>query len=245
MLKKILTYLLIGVITIVGVALVLNVVMMYVVGGHQVTVPDVRGLREPQALSILEESGLRLENEGDEFSIEYPESTVSLQHPLPGHVVKQGRKILVRISRGAEFRDVPYCLGKPLRTATIILERAGFVVDNVTRVASTKGYPDEVLSTEPLPGSEALRGSLVNVLVNDGLPQARVILPDLRDEPYLVVKMKLERLGLLVRESSMDEEFKPLRSRVVMHEPPAGFIVSQGDTVNLITTARKRERQSL
>ena len=57
--------------------------------------------------------------------------------------------------------------------------------------------------------------------------------------------MLIERLGLLVRESSMDEEFKPLRSRVVMHEPPAGFIVSQGDTISLITTARKREKQSL
>jgi serine/threonine-protein kinase len=245
MLRKVMTYVLIGIVTIVGIALGLNLVMTVLIGGRQVTVPEIRGLKAIDATALLEEHDLKLQVVGDEFNVEYPESTVSLQNPAAGHVVKQGRKIMVRLSKGAEFQEVPYCVGKPVRTARIVLEHNGFVVGTVTRVSTFKGYADEVLSTEPLPGTRIVRGGLVNVLVNDGPPRARVILPDLRDEGYLGVKMKLERLGLFVRESSTDEDFNPLRSRVVMHEPPAGFIVSRGDTVNLIITSRRIERRSL
>ena len=107
------------------------------------------------------------------------------------------------------------------------------------------GYPEEVLSTEPESGSRAVRGSLVNILVNDGAPNPRVILPDLRDHAYLPVKMRLERLGLFVKESNIDEEFNALRSRVVLQRPPAGFVVSEGDTVLLVISSRREEERSL
>lgn len=245
MLKRILTYLFIAVATIVGMAFVLNLFMTLIVGGRQVTVPDIRGMQEADATLVLSDLGLRYEVIGEQYSVEYPESTVSVQDPPPGQVVKQGRKIQVMVSMGGEYGDVPYCIGKPVRTALIDLERAGFIVGNVARVPTLKGYPDEVLSTDPLPGRQAVKGSLINILVNDGPPRARVILPDLRNKAYLTVKMRLESLGLFVRESSMDAEFNPLRSRVVLHEPPAGFIVSRGDTVSLIISAKNGERLSL
>jgi serine/threonine-protein kinase len=170
---------------------------------------------------------------------------VAEQNPLPGRVVKQGRKVLITMSKGGEFYDVPYCIGKPLRTARILIERAGFVVGSVARVPSLKGYREEVLSTEPLPGSSAVRGSLVNILVNHGAPDPRVILPDLKDRQYLPVKMRLERLGLLVKESNIDEEFNALRARVVLHRPPPGHVVSRGDTVLLVISSRTDEERSL
>jgi serine/threonine-protein kinase len=245
MAKKILIYVLIGTATIVGIALLLNVIMMFVVGGRQVTVPDLRGLRQHDAMAVLSEQDLRLEIVGDEFNVEYPESTIAQQSPPPGKVVKQGRKIVATISKGTEYEDVAYCVGKPVRTAQILLEKSGFVVGTVARVSQLRGYPDEVLSTEPLPGTRAVRGTMINILVNGGPPEARVLLPDLREQSYLLVKMRLERLGLFVRESSMDDDFQPLRSRVIMHEPPAGFIVTRGDTVNLVTSSKRSTRRSL
>ena len=245
MLKRILTYLVIAVVTIVGMAFLLNLLMTLFVGGRQVTVPDVRGMEEGDAALILSDNGLRYEVIGEQFSVEYPESTVSLQDPPPGQVVKQGRKIVIMISKGGEYGDIPYCIGKPFRTVLIDLEQAGFYVGNVTRAPTSKGYPEEVLSTEPLPGRRAFKGSPINILVNDGPRKARVLLPDLRGESYITTKMRLERLGLFVRESNLDDEFNPLRSKIVMHEPPAGFIVSRGDTVNLIITVEERKSHSL
>jgi beta-lactam-binding protein with PASTA domain len=245
MLKRVLAYILIAIATIVGMAFLLNLLMTLFVGGRQVTVPDVRGMEEGDAALILSDNGLRYEVIGEQFSVEYPESTVSVQDPPPGQVVKQGRKIVVTLSRGGEYEDVPYCIGRPFRTVLIDLERAGFYVGNVTRAPSRKGYPEEVLSTEPLPGRQAVKGSPVNILVNDGPPRTRVLLPDLRGESYITVKMRLERLGLFVRESSLDDEFNPLRSKIVMHEPTAGHIVSRGDTVSLIITIEERKDYSL
>jgi beta-lactam-binding protein with PASTA domain len=245
MFKRVLAYMAIGIAVIVGIALLLNFLMAFFVGGRQVTVPDIRGVSEADAVSMLQDLGLRYESIGGDYSVEYPESTVSIQDPLPGRVVKQGRKVRVTLSRGGEFQDVPYCLGKPLRTARIILERAGFVIGNVARVSVARGYPDEVLSTEPLPGAEAVKGTFVNILVNTGPRPARVILPDLKNQTYLTVKMKLERLGLFVRETSLDDEYAPLRSRIIMQEPPAGCIVSKGDTVDLITASSEGGRYSL
>jgi hypothetical protein len=37
-----------------------------------------------------------------------------------------------------------------------------------------------------------------------------------------------------VQESSLDERFNPLRSTIVLHDPPVGHVVSRGDTVTLI-----------
>lgn len=245
MLRKFLIYAAVGIGMIAGIALILNLAMSVFVGGRQVTVPDLRGLRESSAVAALDQVGLRYEMMEEHFNVEYPESTVADQSPLPGRIVKQGRKVLVTMSKGGEFYDVPYCIGKPLRTGRIILERAGFTVGSVARVPSPRGYQEEVLSTEPMPGSRAVRGSMVNILVNDGAPDPKVILPDLRDHAYLPVKMRLERLGLFVKESNIDEEFNALRARVVLQRPAAGFVVTRGDTVMLVISSRKKEERSL
>jgi beta-lactam-binding protein with PASTA domain len=245
MLRKILVYAAIGIGTVAGIALILNLAMSVFVGGRKVTVPDIRGLDRERAVAALDQFGLRFEVVDEHFNVEYPESTVADQNPLPGRIVKQGRKVLVTMSKGGEFYDVPYCIGKPLRTAQIILERAGFTVGSVARVPSEMGYPEEVLSTEPLPGSRAVRGSLVNVLVNDGAPDLKVILPDLKEHAYLAVKMRLEHLGLFVKESNIDEEFNALRAKVVLQRPPAGYVVSRGDTVMLVISSRSQEERSL
>jgi serine/threonine-protein kinase len=245
MFKRILIYLLIGVGTIAAVAVILNLAMSMFVGGRQVTVPDVRGADEPTAVAMLDRVGLRAETVDEHFSIEYPESTVADQNPLPGRIVKQGRKVLLTVSKGGEYHEVPYCIGKPLRTAQIIVERAGFTVGSVAKIPSPGGYPEEVLACEPTPGSMAVRGSLVNILVNEGVRSQRVILPSLRDRPYLAVKRSLERLGLFVKESNIDEEFNALRARVVLHRPPAGHVVAAGDTVLLVISSRSEEERSL
>jgi serine/threonine-protein kinase len=232
--KKILIFLAVGAGTIVGIALLFNLFMTVLVGGRQITVPDVRGMREDVAAATLRDHDLNYQIVGDEFSVEYPESTVSSQNPQAGQIVKQGRKIVVMMSKGGEFREVPYCVGKPLRTARIILGKSGLLVGGVSRVSAHGGYPEEVLSTEPLPGTSVVRGTPVNLLVNEGSAGPRLIVPDLRGRSYLGAKMKLERLGLFVQESSMDERFNPLRSRIVLHDPPVGHVVSSGDTVTLI-----------
>jgi serine/threonine-protein kinase len=243
--KRFLLYLGVTVAAIVVIALLLNVVMTLVVGGRQATVPDVRGLSQADARAVLKQNRLKMEVTGDKYSIEYPESTVAFQDPLGGREVKQGRKVMVQVSLGGEFQDMPYCVGKPFRTAGIIIERSGLVVGNVTRVASDAGYPEEVLATEPMPGSQVLRGRPVNILVNDGPPAVKVLMPDLRGKDYLPVKLGLERRGMLVLGSSFGAEFRPSRSHVVIQDPLPGHVISRGDTVHLVISESSGEGGTL
>jgi beta-lactam-binding protein with PASTA domain len=240
--KKLLKYFVIGVALIVGTAVILNFGMLLVVGGREVTVPDIRGLHEAEAREVLSELGLKWDFRMDTYTIEYPESTVAEQDPLPGKVVKRGRKVWVTMSLGGEFQDVPYCLGKTVRAARIILERAGMEVGAVSRVASARTFPDEVIASEPLPGVPVVRGSRVNLLVSKGPAAGRVLLPDLRRKSAVSVKLSLERLGLYVKQSSLDDDFNPLRSYVVLHRPTRGAVVSRGDTVTLFVSSSVRER---
>ena len=235
--KKLLKYLLIAAAAIAGMAVVVNFGMLLVVGGRQVTVPDIRGLTEAEAREVLSDHSLRYEFRMDSYSIEYPESTVAEQDPLAGKVVKRGRKVWVTMSLGGEFEDVPYCLGRSVRASRIMLERAGLEVGAVSRVASARAYPDEVIGSEPLPGVPVVKGSRVNLLVSKGAAPRRVLLPDLRRKSAVSVKLSLERLGLYVKQSSLDEDFNPLRSYVVLHRPPRGAVVSRGDTVTLFVSS--------
>jgi len=240
--KKLLKYFLIAAAIIAGGAVAINFGMLLVVSGRQVTVPDVRGLTEAEATEVLEDENLRYEFRMDAYSIEYPESTVAEQEPPAGRVVKRGRKVRVTLSLGGEFLDVPYCLGKAARAARITLERAGLEVGAVSRVASSRSYPEEVIGTEPQPGMPVVKGSRVNLLVSTGPAARRVLLPDFRRKSSVGVKLRLERLGIYVKQSSLDEDFNPLRSYVVLHKPPRGAVVARGDTVTLFVSSSVAER---
>ncbi len=245
MLRKILTYLAIFAAAIVGVALLLNFVMAVFVGGRQVDVPDIRGLSEKDAMDAIRQGGLKYERLGQEFSLDYAESTVVMQDPPAGRTVKQGRKVFVTMSRGLELRDVPYCIGKSLRTARLFIERAGFAVGTVTLVSKFGSYPDEVLSSNPLPGVPAVSGTVVNILASKGSPRTRYILPDLKGKSYFPVRIQLERLGMLVRESGSEKDLMSPKSRILMQQPPPGFIVSRGDTITLSVSSKYEGRVEL
>ena len=238
MVRRILTYAAIFAASIVGFALLLNFVMAIVVGGRQVDVPDVRGMTQKDAEQTLHHGGLKYARAGEGYDMEYPESTVFIQDPPAGRTVKQGRKVFVTVSEGPEFKEVPHTVGRSFRSATMFIEKAGFVVGNVASSSRPGTYPDEVISTDPAPGSQAVRGSVVNLLVSTGNPKTRYVLPDLEGKPYLAARVEIERRGMFVRESGEQRDLMSPSSLVVMQEPPAGFIVATGDTISLSVGSR-------
>lgn len=238
MLRKAIIYLAIFGASMVGVALLLNFMMAILVGGRHVDVPDVRGLSQADAADALRRSGLKWGVLADEYSLDYPESTVVIQEPPAGRTVKQGRKVFLAISRGPEFCEVPFCQGKSLRAAELFIEKAGLSVGMVAKTTSPGTHPDEVLATDPAPGNGAMRGGVVNILVSMGPPATRYLLPDLRGRSYVVARIQIERLGMFVRESGNQSDFMTPGALIVAQEPPAGFIVARGDTITLSASAR-------
>jgi beta-lactam-binding protein with PASTA domain len=238
MVRRILTYLAIFAAAIVGVALVLNFIMAVFVGGRQVDVPEVRGLAPKEAAEALKKGGLGCERTGGEFCLDYPESTVVAQDPPAGRTVKQGRKVFVTVSLGPQFQEVPYCAGKPLRSAQMFVERSGFSVGTVAWTRGEGTSRDEVITTDPPAGSLAVRGSVVNFLASRGEPLTRYVLPDLRGKLYLPARIEIERLGMFVRSPSDQREMVSGEARVVLQDPPPGYIVATGDSITLLFSSR-------
>jgi beta-lactam-binding protein with PASTA domain len=82
---------------------------------------------------------------------------------------------------------------------------------------------------------------VVNVLVSTGEPKTRYLLPDLRGKYYIQARFQIERLGIVVNESGSEDDLASLSSRIVMQQPPPGFIVARGDTVTLLVSRKYEE----
>ncbi len=240
--RTLLVYIGIAVAVTLGIALILNLVMTFAVGGRKVVVPDVQGRRIEDAEAILEKEGLRPRVAFASYTKDFPESTVFSQKPKPGTLVKKGRKVDLMMSKGPQFVYVPYCIGNSLRGATLIIERAGLSVGEISKVRQEGSYQGEIIATEPWPGSKILRGEKVNLLVSEGVPSPSFILPDLVGKPYPEVKQKAEEIGLLVRASTLDTKADPKKCRIVVHDPPAGNIVSPGDTLDLMISEKMEKK---
>jgi len=240
--RTLLVYIGIAVAVTLGIALILNLVMTFAVGGRKVVVPDVQGRRLEDAQAILEKEGLRSRVSFASYTKDFPESTVFSQNPKPGCLVKKGRKVDLMMSRGPQFVYVPYCIGNSLRGATLMIERAGLSLGEISKVREEGSYHGEVIATEPRPGSKILRGERVNLLVSEGVRLPSFILPDLVGKAYPEVKQKAEEIGLLVRASTLDTKADPKKCKIVAHEPPAGSVVSPGDTLDLMISERMEKK---
>lgn len=225
-----------------GIALILNLVMTFAVGGRRVLVPDVQGRKIEDAKDILEKAGLRSRISFASHTKDFPESTVFSQNPKPGSLVKKGRKIELMMSKGPQFVYVPYCIGNSLRGAMLMIERSGLSMGQVAKVRQPNTYPGEIIASEPPPGSRILKGSKVNLLVSEGVPVAMLVVKDLVGMPYQAVREEIENHGLCVRVTTLDNKADPRKCRIVMHEPPAGRIVAPGDTIDLMISEKMERR---
>jgi beta-lactam-binding protein with PASTA domain len=116
----------------------------------------------------------------------------------------------------------------------MFVEQSGFSVGTVAWTRAEGTRRDDVITTDPPPGAFAVRGSVVNFLASRGEPLTRYVLPDLRGALYLPARIEIERLGMFVRSPSDQREMVSAEARVVLQEPPPGYIVATGDSITLL-----------
>jgi len=93
----ILTFMLLSLLTAI---LMDKVVMPRVVRLHRtVVVPDLQGLSMEEVIQKLQEKGLVFEFAGEVITDKYPPGVAIEQEPLPGMIVKEGRRVKVVFSK--------------------------------------------------------------------------------------------------------------------------------------------------
>lgn len=123
-----------------------------------------------RALSILHSEGFRGTVEDTLYSNHYESNTVVDQYPAPNTRVKPGRTIRLKISQPEKLVEVPNLVGHSQRSAEIILQQAGLVIDTVF-TEYNPDYPENTVAWQSPKGGDFLKkGFGVHLTISKGMP---------------------------------------------------------------------------
>ncbi len=164
-------YLILGLVVFSGLSLCcLNAVMPWVTRTGNVEVPDLVGMDQDEAGEQLRRLGLRMRTDTSLPSREFQEGTVISQNPLPGSVVKRGRRVAVTLSAGIKRVVIPDLEGEEGEHGRAMLRKLGLGVRIVT-VETTDMEAGYIIGTRPRAGAEVTVGDTITLIISAGLPQ--------------------------------------------------------------------------
>ncbi|WP_035012435.1 Stk1 family PASTA domain-containing Ser/Thr kinase [Corynebacterium jeikeium] len=142
-------------------------IKLLVSSGREITdVPDLTGKTTEEAVKLLKDAKLVLNNEvKEEASDDMPKGKIITQTPPQGSQVSAGTKVTITVSTGPEDVRVPVVTGQQVEDARENLESAGFkVVVNQVDSVEPKG---QVLSASS-EGEKLAKGSEITLEVSLG-----------------------------------------------------------------------------
>ncbi|MGE5590847.1 MAG: Stk1 family PASTA domain-containing Ser/Thr kinase, partial [Bacillota bacterium] len=196
-----------------------------------VQVPSVVGMQQVEAQSRLRASLLTFEVAATPPDPTHPAGEVISQDPPAGTMVKQGRKVLLSVSRGPEQKTVPDVRNKSLVQAQTDLANAGFRVGNVTTRDDPAYAANTVISQSLAPNQLFPQDTPVDLVISSG--RAQVAMPSLVGQDLEQAKATLEQSKLVLGKVTpvTDPTFAP--NQVVNQAPQPNTPVTEGSTVDL------------
>lgn len=207
-----------------------------------ITVPDVTKLPMDEAEKLLSSYGLRhviIDNRPHEA---FPPNYIIDQSPLGSSIVKPNRKIYLTVSTvDRPVVTVPDVSTLSLNNAQIQLQNHGLRDGNITYESSR--FRNTVLRQSIPGGTVVERGSIVDLVVSDGLGQRRVGIPN-------IVGLRLQDGQRLLRESGLRIgviQFRPTNqidpNHILSFTPADRDTVFEGETINLIVSEQLSVRE--
>ncbi len=150
-------------------------------GPETVRVPNVTGVTAAQAGEILEESGLVIGEQVEDYSDTVPEDSIISQDPGENESVEPGEAVDVTVSLGVEQVEVPEVYGVSVEAARARLSSVGINSEPI-EVAGDEAA-GTALSTEPGVGALVEPGSTLPLYFSAGPPEPTVVTPEPTTEP--------------------------------------------------------------
>jgi len=170
-------------ITVVLLLITLFSLRLYTRHGSSFKVPDLKGLTELQVLDITDQYDLNYTIVDSVHVTTQPRGVIIDQSPKPGALVKRGRTLFLSINAlNPEKVLVPRVIDYSLRNATNILESYGLKVGTLKFVPSE--YSNLIIGqlvngTAIEPGTPVVKGTIVDLIVGQGLSSEKTNVPDL------------------------------------------------------------------
>jgi beta-lactam-binding protein with PASTA domain len=197
---------------------------MIVHSNPTVTMPNVIGMPSEQAVDLLRQYGLHVQDIRQQYDSTQPAGRIVLQSPYPGATVRKGRRVYLVVSRGDETVRIPSLYGMTVREAQLMLLREGLQLGQVRIVACDSTPHAGVIEQVPPAGLTVRIGTTVDLTVCQDTTEL-VSVPNLlyrsKDEAVELVQQANLQLGDVILQH--DETFAP--GTVLRQEPAAGVRV--------------------
>jgi serine/threonine-protein kinase len=213
----------------------------------KVIVPDLVGKDVVYTLEILTDLELNTKVKGSEYSDGIPKNHVTFQDPAAGAEIKKGRDVRIIISKGPQTIAMPNLFSLSAQRARLILEENGICLGEQTQTYSARLNKDHIIAQVPHAGAMITRGNCADLLISLGSRPKAYKMPNLKGLALDEAMLSLENASLNIGEiKSTFQKSKP-RNTIVNQKPLPGYLVIEGDTVNLVINrkAKKPERTDL
>ncbi len=233
-------FLLSVVITAAVIALVLSTLKLYTHHGESVVVPALIGLTPDQIEQLETIDNFEVIIVDSVFDSRLPRGSVIIQDPLPGSSVKLNRKIyLTTIAVLPEKVSMPNLVDLTLRQASATLETYGLVLGNVNYVpdiAANAVLGQFYKSSEIVPGTAVLKGSVISLRVGQNMGGGRFQVPFLLGKLQSEAHTMLRQSYLQVGDEVFENDADPSTARVYTQSPSyvRGLMLNAGQLVNLV-----------
>jgi serine/threonine-protein kinase len=133
-------------------------------GPSKIPVPDVSGLEGSLAQRLVAAAGLTA-SPAESVQAATPPGVTMLSRPPAGTLLAPGAAVTVVVSRGAPTIAVPDLLGMSQADARTRIELEGLQLGTVTRRRTAGANPGTVVAQQPVAGSLAAAGTVVDIVV--------------------------------------------------------------------------------
>lgn len=197
-----------------------------------VDVPQVVGMTGPQATEVLRQYNLIPRLAEQQFSDE-PVGTVIKSDPLAGYRVKQGRDVVLTLSKGPNLKEIPDVRESSLDDARLKLEGEGFTVAPDVVRKTHPSTANTVIEMTPPQGTRAQAGTEITLTVSSGPLRVPAVVGLTVDQ----ATKKLTDAGLAVGKRDYAPETTKARDTVLSTTPAPGTPVAANSRVDLVLAA--------
>ncbi len=216
-------------------ALAVGIAAVYFFLPMTVTVPDVVGLTQDEAVKAIEAADFKVGDVRQAQSDQVKEGEVAAQSPHGGVRVREGSEIDIVVSSGEPLIEVPDVVGASQDEAITVLRAAGLNT-RTTMETTTTVEAGQVLDQSPSAGEKVGRGTTVGLVVAEAPAKPSLIeVPDIAGFTRQDAETTLVDLGLkaVIAESPNDSIAEGV---VITQLPAAGQKVNPGQSVALMVS---------
>jgi len=227
-------------------AVIVSVAVFFVVlrGEEQVMVPNVQGRELTQALLELQARELNPRIQLRYSQSPHDRGLVLEQEPIPGQIVRAGRRIRLVVSQGTVINRVENFVGRNIDSVRMDLMAftAGFggpllVLREPVMLDYSAEPPGTIIQQSPEAGTDVSGPTLLEFVVSRGPQHALMTVPQLTGLTLSDTLDWIGNMGVIFEFSVREPQPGEAGETVVHQSPPAGTSVTANTRINLTVTA--------